>query len=257
MCEVHSRGTFIRWLDHRQALLGFASREALAEASGIAPATMRRIVERGSLQRVSRSARGYLARSLEVSLRDLEELAAGKVAWIADGQRVNWSRWTSDCLRLSRPDRREENNGPMAVPTARGVPIVGRIIPGGAAHLLEESAWGDVPRLPVRYKGAPDAFALRAQGQIDRFAADVTIVFRGLPPGELCAGEASLFTRADGDGETLLCQVEQVRDGQLYFQRADQTGPSQIPLELIHRAARVIGEHRARLIQDEHEERQE
>ena len=78
---------FVRWIEHRMRMVGIVSPEGLADAACLPREAVARILEAGSLRRAGRSVRGYLARALQVRLRDLEDLIAGRIAWIDDARR--------------------------------------------------------------------------------------------------------------------------------------------------------------------------
>jgi hypothetical protein len=228
------------WIAHRQKLLGIDSHQHLAEISVLPISTIASIIERRSLDRVGRSARMYLARALEVSVRDLEALSGGKIDWISDDHRIDAARMTPASLRT---DSRVASSIGAAVSCApsQGVPIVGRIDVNGNAQLLEDWSSENLSRLPIRYRGMPDAFALWATS-LPENPPQNAVIFRGVPPGQLPDRQLALITRGDAD-ESLYCYVE--REGDLSLRLitpAGEEGPL-VPMELIVRAARVIGTH--------------
>jgi hypothetical protein len=232
------------WIIHREQLLEIASHDALADVCGVPRSTIHTIADCNSLTHVGRSVRAYLARALEVTVRDLEALAGGKIDWIADDHRVDAARLTPSALRT---DPRVAAIAPAAIQcsSSQGVPVLGRIDCDGRAELLDDVASETLARLPVRYRGSPDAFALRTSSLAD-YPPDATLIFRGVPPGQLPDGHSALITRGDADGECLFCYIE--REGNLSLRLispAGEAGPL-VPMEMIVRAARVIGTYTAR-----------
>jgi hypothetical protein len=230
-----------QWIIHREALLGIGSHDTLAEICGVARSAIGAIIERDSLAQVGRSVRAYLARGLEITVRDLEALAEGKIDWIADGHRIDAARLTPSALRTD-PRAAALAPAPHASPLGQGVPILGRIDADGRVEFLEDWSSEALARLPVRFRGSPDAFALRTTSLAD-YPRGVTLVFRGAPPGQLPDRQPALITRSDADGESLFCYVEHEGDLSLrLISTAGEAGPL-VPLEAIVRAARVIGTH--------------
>lgn len=236
------RSSLSAWLAHRETLLGLKSHDDLAEAACIPRRSLDAMIERGMHSRIGRSARAYLARALEVTVRDLEDLAAGKIDWISDSRRVDWKRVTPDCLRIARAQTPLDVTTAVACAIDRGIPIVGRISANGTAEFLHDPSQ-DIPRLPLRIAGAPDAFALTVTAALAGVPAGAAILFKGLPPGELRHGELALVTIADGDERSLFCHVEHDKDLRLrLISPMGEPGPM-VPMESIVRAARAIGIH--------------
>ena len=233
---------FGQWLAHRAALLGIGSHAQLADAAGLPPEAIEAAAT-GSLGRVGRSARAWLARTLEVTVRDLEALAAGRIDWIADDQRVQFDRYAPAALRITP---RPSAVAPVAQPCGgnRGVPVVGRIVAGGRVEFFSEFAAPDGPRLPLHFRSAPDAFALHASVGNGAFPNETSLVFRALPPGELVDDEIALLTRSDANGESQVCHVRKA--GPMQLRLLSPGGSScgdMLSTEIIVRAARVIGTH--------------
>ena len=220
-------------------MLGLSSHDALADVCGVPSSTINAIIERSSLAQVGRSFRAYLARALEITVRDLEALACGKIEWIADDHRVDAARLTPSALRTD-PRASAVASAAVPCPAGQGVPVLGRIDYNGRADLLEDFSSETLARLPVRYRGSPDAFAMRTSSLAD-YPRNATLIFRGLPPGQLPDRQPALITRGDADGESLFCYIE--REGDLSLRLispAGEAGPL-VPMEMIVRAARVIG----------------
>jgi len=181
---------FVRWIQHRMAMLGITSPEGLADAASLPRESVSGILDPPSLRRAGRSVRSYLARALQVRLRDLEDLIAGRTAWIDDARRYEWDRHAPDFLRAGRVDELALVSCAERV----GVPIVGRIEESGFARWIEEPPTDHVERLPLRYPGAPDAFAMRTSRRFDGFDVGGAIIFRSLPPGRITEGDLCLMT---------------------------------------------------------------
>lgn len=210
--------TLRQWLIHRSALLGLNWPEGVAEAAGISPDALRAVGEHQTLSGIARSARGYLARALKVSVRDLESLAAGRVGWIDDARQVDRDR-TSPGVAIEIP-----------CALAVGVPIVGRIISDGRVE-QDDRPPQDQRRLPIRYKGAPDAFALELMQDLGDFRGGTLLIFQPAPPGELREGELALLSRAEME----VRKIDKVVGLSL------RVGSNVVPLEDVLRAGRVIG----------------
>ncbi|HZL34697.1 MAG TPA: hypothetical protein VFC78_05255 [Tepidisphaeraceae bacterium] len=230
---------FSHWLLHRSGLLGIPWPAGVADAAGLPVAALQAMADAGSLAHTSRSARGYLARAMKVSVRELEALADGRTQWIADERILDIDRLSPTCLR---PDL-----GAALVPTPcaihRGMPILGRVAPTGIVEHFDAWTPEDGPRLPVRYPGLPDAFAVELAGDVPPYSAGMCLAFQLVPPGELADQELALLTRSDA-GETQLCRVCREEPMQLRLQGC---GASQrdliVAMADIVRAARILGAH--------------
>ncbi|HWE93725.1 MAG TPA: hypothetical protein VG269_07090 [Tepidisphaeraceae bacterium] len=229
------------WVLHRARALGMPTAGALADESGIALETVEAMLEAGSLNRVGRSARGYLARALKVSLRDLESLDAGSAQWIPDARRVDLDRLSPAVARSL----------PVAIPQAiacaagRGMPVFGRITEGGAVEHCDDWTPLDGRRLRVRYPGIPDAFALELAVDVLPHYAGASLAFQVIAPAGLQPGELALLTRGDSLAETRLCEIERIDADILHL-----LAPSELRVPfppaavgVILRAGRILGAH--------------
>ncbi|HWE03510.1 MAG TPA: hypothetical protein VG326_13985 [Tepidisphaeraceae bacterium] len=178
------------WLSHRAALLSLSWPQGVADASGVSAAMLMMIRETQTLRGLGRSARGYLARSLKVSLRELEALAAGEIDWIADDRVLDIDRVSPHSIRPIDLGRALA----VASSARQGVPILGRILETGMIEHFEAWATEDGPRIAIRYPGVPDAFALELAGDLRPYVRGECLVFQTVPPGELADGEPALLT---------------------------------------------------------------
>ena len=234
-------GSLSQWLPHRARILGMTWPAGVCEASGVGSETINLIVSSGSLSSANRSARGLLARALKVSLRDLEELTAGRKVWIADTHRVDWDRITFSSQRCVDASRAV----PAACAPGSGVAVVGRVSLEFGVEFASEQFAPEAVRLAVRYPNAPDAFALELAASVPPYAAGTLLVLEALPPGQIQAGELTLICWGGGRAESMLCfptfdpqQMLNLRDAVSGSQRS-----AHVHLCDVLRAARVIGAH--------------
>jgi hypothetical protein len=234
-------GRLEEWLSHRARIVGLSWPDGVAAASDVAPETLHSIESTGTLRPLGRSTRAYVARTLRVSVRELEALAAGRIQWIADERVVDLDRLSPNAVRPLRPRAPK----PFACQLSHGVPILGRVLGTGRVEHEDEWTAEDGRRLPVRYTGVPDAFALELTADTLPHCAGTCLAFQVLPPGELCDGELALITRGPPEAESALYRVGRVEPLSLRLRPA-MVGIDQsllVPLEQILRAARVIGSH--------------
>ncbi|HEX4796882.1 MAG TPA: hypothetical protein VH370_24030 [Humisphaera sp.] len=215
-------------------MLGIVSPEGLADAACLPREAVAGILDSRSLRRAGRSVRGYLARALQVRLRDLEDLIAGRIAWIDDARRYEWDRHAPDFLRPGRSEELE----PVPCPEKVGVPIVGVIEGSGLARWVEELPADHVERLPIRFPKAPDAFAMRTCEAFDCFDGATAIVFRSLPPGEIADGDLCVMTHGI-DELSSAGRVVGKTDTVLQLRIGDKV--TTVSLDTVLRAARAIG----------------
>ncbi|MDB5331605.1 MAG: hypothetical protein JWP03_2756 [Phycisphaerales bacterium] len=234
-------GSMSKWVLHRARALGMPTAGALADESGIALQTVEALLEAGTLARVGRSARGYLARALKVSLRDLESLDAGSAQWIPDARRVDLDRLSP---AVARPRLAP---APQAAPCAagRGIPVYGRIMERGAVEHFDDWTPLDGRRLRVRYPGIPDAFALELAADVPPHHSGTSLAFQILAPAELQPGELALLTRGDSLAETRLCEIERIDSNTLHLLAPAELRVPLPPAALgdILRAGRILGAH--------------
>lgn len=223
------------WMNRRANLLGLSWPDGVADACGLAPGALRIIGVSPGLRGVSRSARGYVARALKVSLRDLESLAAGGIDWIPDNRIVDYERLA---MSASKPPPIGQP-APHSCPLHLGVPILGVISAGGIARQWTDASAEDVPRLPCRYLGFPDAFALSLCADFPGDGPEANLVFIAIPPGELIDGETALVTTA---AETEFRTVARLAAGdlELHHVRTKQFVRRLSMIDVL-RAARTLG----------------
>jgi len=238
----HSSSHFVSWLIHRQALLGMEGADALADSAGVSNAVIEKMLGTGSLRGIGRSARSALARSLRITVRELESIASGEIEWINDAQQVDWDRHTPDSMRAVRPASQALSYEARWCKPAHGVPVVGSLVEGGLARFYESNPSDAAERLPVRYSGAPDAFALMATCPIQPYPVGAALVFRGLPPGQLESGQMALICGAEGIVEGRVCQVVSREDQTLKI-KSTLDAEMDIALETVLRAAVVLAAH--------------
>jgi len=237
----HSSSHFVSWLIHRQALLGMEGADALADSAGVSNAVIEKMLGTGSLRGIGRSARSALARSLRITVRELESIASGEIEWINDAQQVDWDRHTPDSMRAVRPASQALSYEARWCKPAHGVPVVGSLVEGGLARFYESNPSDAAERLPVRYSGAPDAFALMATCPIEPYPAGAALVFRGLPPGQLESGQMALICGAEVV-EGMVCQVIERQQQNLKI-KSTENAEIDVPLETVLRAAVVLAAH--------------
>lgn len=238
----HSSSHFVSWLIHRQTLLGMEGANALADSAGVSKAIIDKMLGAGSLRGIGRSARSALARSLRITVRDLESIASGQIEWINDAQQVDWDRHTPDSMRAVAPASQPRLYEARWCTPAHGVPLVGNLVEGGLAQFFETNPSDATERLPVRYSGAPDAFALMATCPIESYPAGAALVFRALPPGQLENGQMALLCGAEGIVDGMVCQV-MTREQQTLKIKSTLNKEVDVPLETVLRAAVVLAAH--------------
>src|SRR6185437_6552317 len=91
--------TFQKWLAHRAGSIGLSWPQGVADAAGVSAALLNSIGDTGNLRNIGRGARGYLARALQISVRELEALADGEIQWIDDGRIVAIDRLSPGIAR--------------------------------------------------------------------------------------------------------------------------------------------------------------
>jgi len=226
------------WIVHRSAVLGLSWPKDVADLCGVEPAALAPLAA-GDLRRVGRSARGYLARALKVSVRDIEALAAGRIAWIDDARRVE-----ADWLRPAMP-RPPARGAARPCKPSHGIPILGRIL--GTGRVEHDETWTpeDGRRLAFRYSGVADPFALQLQASLPPHQAGSILVFQTVLPGQLRAGDLSLITCGERETETELGIVYDRAADALWRRTVGVMGgdPKRVQLADILRSARVIGSH--------------
>lgn len=229
-----------QWIIHRAGLIGLAWPDGVADACGLPPTTLVSIRSTGRLAGVGRSARGYLARALKVSVRQLEALAEGKIAWIDDAHSVDLDRFSPYALLPAKPVP------PIALPCRHGlgVPILGKILEHGIVE--SSTAWSpeDGARLPVRYRGAADAFAFELAVETAMYPAGAVLAFRLIAPGELAENELALITLTPSAAECRLHRVRWHSPQSIQLLPDRERGESAIvSLGDVIRAARLIDAH--------------
>ncbi|MDB5303491.1 MAG: hypothetical protein JWM97_1040 [Phycisphaerales bacterium] len=234
-------GRMSQWVLHRAKVLGMPTAGALADESGIAIETVHAMLEADSLQHIGRSARAYLARALKVSVRDLESLDAGGAKWIAVTHHVDLDRHAPKTAR----SRSAAMPAAVPCPAGRGVPILGRVMKGGAVEHFDDWTPLDGRRLRVRYAGVPDCFALELKTNAPPHQKGTFLAFQIIAPADLQAGDLALLTRSDASAETRLCRIEQIEASTLRLLPPANTQSTLPPVALcdILRAARIIGAH--------------
>jgi hypothetical protein len=178
------------WLRHRAGLLSLSWPQGVSEISGVPVAALNLIQRRQTLRGLGRSARGYLARALKVSVRELEAIGAGRIDWIADNRVLDLDRLTPNS---ARPIDRAAGAA-VASSLHCGVPILGRILETGLVEHFDGWTPEDGRRIAVRYPGVPDAFALELEIDLPPYVAGGCLVFQTIPPGEVADGEFALLT---------------------------------------------------------------
>jgi hypothetical protein len=226
------------WITHRARIVGLAWPEGVADASGVSSFLLTSIGATGNLRRLGRGARGYIARALRVSVRELEALAEGKIDWIDDRKLVDVNR-LSPGVTITAP----ATVIATPIPSSRGVPVLGRILPNGHVENFDNWTPEDGRRLAVRYTGVPDAFALELTCDAPPYRAGAALVFQTIAPGELRDDEFALITRGNLEGEAIFCTVirETPMSLRLLLAADDRRERSIVATGDILRASRVIG----------------
>lgn len=226
------------WLKHRARVIGLSWPDGVADAAGIAPATLTRVDRDSALGPIGRGARSYLARTLKVSVRELEAIAAGKIDWIDDARQVDLDRFSPGVPTSPVPRAM-----PLHCARDRGIPRVGRIVAGGIVEPLETHAPEDQPRLALRYRDHPDAYAMRLAVDIPPWRTGVCLVFAPTAPGDLSRDQRALLSGIARDIDTLLCHVDAIADAMVHWRpvAAGEAIMRSSPLMDVLRAARIIG----------------
>ena len=202
-CEARPQerdGRFLDWLHHRARLMGVAGFVELARAAGISPAALLRIEASHSLRGISRTNQSCLARTLRVSLRDLEAIDQGRIGWIDDRHIIDPPALAGNPMSARQLQAADDGAPSCACVAADdehpGVPIV------GAADNWRTVQWDNLHeprrRLGVRYPKAATAFALRVTTGEESEGRLPAVVFHSVAPVLLRAGERVLITCADG-----------------------------------------------------------
>jgi SOS-response transcriptional repressor LexA len=236
-----ANGRVLDWLLHRMELVGIRSQTELADISGVSSRTINRIFTSGSLTDTERSTRVWLARTLKVSLRDLDQIADGKVETIADSRIVEWDHCGS-----GRIDRVADRTDFTPVPAdGDGIPIMGRVMAGGLVESFED--WDEETglRLPLRLPGAEGVYALEIAGDsmMPAYQPGEYIILRNIPPSELRDGEdAMIQLNGDGDGKSAFKRVYLVGDGKLKLVSLNQRyDPVDVRADAVARVGRLLG----------------
>ncbi len=191
--------TFPLWICHRARVVGLSWPDGVADAAGLPASQLTALGTTGNIATLSRSARGYLARALRISVRELEALADGRLGWIDDARVFHVDRYSGDINRGAA--------SAISYPSSSGVPILGRILEDGHVEHNENWTPQEGRRLSVRYRDMPDAFALELLCDTPVCPAGGILVFQPVVPGELCDADLAVITCEPMDSETLLCAV--------------------------------------------------
>jgi hypothetical protein len=219
------------WMKHRSALLGLAWPGGVAKASGVSHGSLDRLASDGNIAAISRSTLGYVARTMKVSVRELERFAAGRISWIDDARIFDLDRLSA----ASSPSPRVTIPPPLTCPVNRGTPILGRILSPAVIEPFDFLIIEDVMRIPIRYPGLPDVFAMEWRRAAEGADQSGVLVFLPLPPGEILIDDQVLLTHGCGEVVTEFVMIAKKTSAALHI------ASKHIPLENTHRAARVIG----------------
>ncbi len=236
---------FSSWLTARAQRVGLGSITDVCDASGIAVPTLHAIVAAGSLAGTDRSTRAWLARALKVPLREMEAFAAGRAPCIPDARVVDLDRRGGS--KSSDPPTGAP--APVRAPAGRGVPVVGSVDENGDVDWLSAPSSSErTIRLPIRYPGMPDLFALQtAHALRDLCPRGACLIFLDTVPSQLQHGQIALCTLADGTdtGRTRLGRLTALPNGTagLIPPAPLGTAPIRISTETLVRAARLIACH--------------
>jgi SOS-response transcriptional repressor LexA len=196
--------SFVVWLDRRSRLVGIRTQVDLAEASGISGRTINRIYAESKLGECNRSTRIWLARTLKVSLRDLEAIDEGRIKDIPDDRIVEWDHSAGVAGGVS--DARGKR--PVAVEEG-GVPVLGRVAAGGMVESVEDFDEELGRRLPISFPGTSRVFALEIDGDSmePEYRRGAFIVVQDWDPARL------------EDGDDAVVQLDGAGDGKASFKR--------------------------------------
>jgi SOS-response transcriptional repressor LexA len=208
--------SFSDWLLRRMELVGLRSQADLAEVSGIAPRTISRVITSGTLEKAERSTRVWLARTLKVSLRELERLDSGEITTIPDSRVFEW-----DHVSQGRVDRIAIGSPVIPAGSERdGVPVVGRVAAGGMVESYEDWDADAGKRLPLQIPGVAGVYALEICGDSMEPAYN---------PGEYVILKNIAVTELQ-DGEDAMVQLDGDNDGKSAFKRVYILGEGRLKL---------------------------
>lgn len=232
----------MKWLQHRCQLAGVPTQQELAEVSGISLRTISKIFTEGTIAKTERSTKMWLARTLKVSVRDLENLDAGEVKWIDDDRVVEWEQ----PYGLRGLGQKPKLNVAGADAERRGVPVIGRVTAGGVVESFE-FAPDDVYRLPVEMPECPSAFALEITGDsmTPLYQPGECVILRPIPREQMRDGEDAMIQLDGGeDGKSCFKRLVLLGDNKIRLLSLNpKYKPRDVAFENVVRVGRVIGKY--------------
>ena len=204
---------FLTWIEHRMELLGIRNQPELAEISGISARTISRLYETGTITEANRSTRLWLARTLKVSVRELEALDHGKIAGIPDDRIVEWDH---RAIGAESPDASRVS--PVA--DMDGVPVIGRVAAGGMVESYSDHDGDTSKRLPLKFPGTSNVYALEIDGDsmTPEYRRGEFVILQDVDPATI------------RDGEDVMVQLNGDSEGKAAFKRAYLNGPNRLKL---------------------------
>ena len=200
-------------------LLGIRNQPELAELSGISSRTISRLYETGTIKDANRSTSLWLARTLKVSVRDLEALDSGKISTIPDERIVEWDSramgvQAADALKIT----------PVA--DMDGVPIIGRVAAGGMVESILDDEGEVGKRLPLKFPGTSNVYALEIDGDsmTPEYRRGEFVILQDVDPATV------------RDGEDVMIQLNGDSGGKAAFKRIYLTGPGRLKLVSLNAA---------------------
>ncbi len=230
---------FLEWLRHRSKLAGLPTQQDLSDASGISLRTISKIFSDETIAKTERSIKVWLARTLKVSVRDLENLDSGKVKWIDDSRVVEWEQPYG--LGSTGPGKVSATDG-----RHRGVPVLGKVTAGGAVESYEFDP-DEVYRLPIEMADCPSAFALEIAGDsmTPLYQPGECVILRPVPREEMRDGEDAMIQLDGGEeGKSCFKRLILLGDGKIRLLSLNpKYPPKEILFTNVARVGRVIGKY--------------
>jgi SOS-response transcriptional repressor LexA len=229
----------LSWLLHRMELVGIRSQTELAEVSGVSLRTVNRIFSERSFAGIERSTRLWLARTLKVSVKDLDRLERGEIDTIADDRIIEWEH-----AAQGRTNRGDPNLIPVG-DQENGIPIMGRVAAGGMVESYEDWDADNGKRLPIKFAGAEGVYALEIVGDSmsPNYLPGEFVILQNIATTDLRDGEdAMVQLDGSGDGLATFKRVYMMGEGRLKLVPLNQKyEPLNVDAAKVSRVGRVCG----------------